>query len=126
MDPLVTIKTACVVLAANTFAQNVNERQCFPHKSTHCLLGEKHRARLGNAGSVSVSRTLSHRYVQGNGAEEGPGLCLQPEPSYVAAGSTASSLRDRAWREAIFKGTYLTNNQINKQTHFIFTALLGS
>lgn len=123
MDPLGTIKAACVGLAANTFAQNVNERQCFPQKSNHCSPGEKHRARLGNAGSVSVSRTLSYYCdVQGNGAEDGPGHCLQPEASYMAAGSTASSLKDQAWREAKFKGTYLTN----KQTHFIFTALLGS
>lgn len=110
MDPLGTIKAACVGLAANTFAQNVNERQCFPHKSTHCSLGEKHRARLGNAGSVSVSSTRNHHCdVQGNGAEDGPGHCLQQEASYMAAGSMASCLRDWAWRKEIFKGTYLTN-----------------
>lgn len=56
LEPLETIKTACVGLAASTFAQNANEKQCFPHKSTHYSSGEKHRASLGNAGSVSVSR----------------------------------------------------------------------
>lgn len=43
-----------------------------------CSSGEKHRARLGNAGSVPVNRTPSrHCDVQGNGAEDGPGHCLQ-------------------------------------------------
>ena len=57
VDPLGTIKAACVGLAASTFAQNANERQCFSHKYAFCWSGEKHSASLGNAGSVSVSRT---------------------------------------------------------------------
>lgn len=39
----------------------VQVKECFPHKSTHCSSGERHRARLGNAGQVPLTRT--HRVI---------------------------------------------------------------
>lgn len=72
----------------------MKQTECFPHKSTHCSSGEKHRGRLGNAGQLPVSRTHRITTVMFGEMEQkmGQGPAWSQKASYVVAESIPGCL----------------------------------
>ena len=111
--PLGGVQAAGAGLAVSTFARSERKQtECFPHKSTHCSSGEKHRGGLGSAGRVPVRRALKrHRWETEQKTRSG--YCLQPG-GHVEAACTQLSER-LGWRETVFKGNPLKNPTLSSR-----------